>query len=85
MEVHVLLPIASRHGVQQTSLSPSSTVETALEGQTESILNSCFNSVFFLPPELCIPEKEKRLYLEVCAGWATGAPGPFGLLPGSLC
>ncbi|XP_019467521.1 uncharacterized protein LOC109365342, partial [Meleagris gallopavo] len=46
------------------SFANMSTVETALEGQTESILNSCFNSVFFLPPELCIPEKEKRLYLE---------------------
>ncbi|XP_040548055.1 uncharacterized protein LOC121112104 isoform X2 [Gallus gallus] len=39
-----------------------STVETALEGKTESILNSCFNSVFFLPPELDVPEEEQTLY-----------------------
>ncbi|XP_072212470.1 uncharacterized protein [Excalfactoria chinensis] len=39
-----------------------STVESALEGKTESILNSCFNSVFFLPPELDIPEEEANLY-----------------------
>ncbi|XP_052558159.1 uncharacterized protein LOC128090127 [Tympanuchus pallidicinctus] len=50
------------------SFANMSTVETALEGKTESILNSCFNSVFFLPPELSIPAKEKELYNEVCAG-----------------
>ncbi|XP_052558136.1 uncharacterized protein LOC128090120 isoform X5 [Tympanuchus pallidicinctus] len=46
------------------SFANMSTVETALEGKTESILNSCFNSVFFLPPELSIPAKEKELYNE---------------------
>lgn len=68
MEGHVLLGKASKHSVQQAPLSPSSTVETALEGKTESILNSCFNSVFFLPPELDVPEEEQTLYTKVGAG-----------------
>ena len=57
-----------RHSVQQAPLPASSTVKTAVEGKTESILNSCLNSVVFLPLELGILKEEEDLCAEVCAG-----------------
>ncbi|XP_015705813.1 uncharacterized protein LOC107306912 isoform X2 [Coturnix japonica] len=58
--VHVLSSVIKQEVM--LTFADLSTVETALEGKTESILNSCFNSVFFLPPELDIPDKEENLY-----------------------
>ncbi|POI21642.1 hypothetical protein CIB84_014611, partial [Bambusicola thoracicus] len=61
-DIHALCSVIKQKVM--LTFADMSTVETALEGKTESILNSCFNSVFFLPPKLDILQEERTLYTE---------------------
>ena len=53
--------------VRRAPLSLGSSVETVLEGKEKSLLEACFNSVLWLPPEKEMTSLDASLYFSVSA------------------
>eukprot|EP00075_Anas_platyrhynchos_P013940 XP_027303193.1 uncharacterized protein LOC113840659 [Anas platyrhynchos] len=62
------LRTAFRQKAMETVALLSKTVPIVLHGKMERLLRVCCKSIFFLPPESDVPETERALFTEVCAG-----------------